>query len=158
MPVEKVRMGLPVYSRNFTDFSASINHARNMALFKQKDKQLYPNYPYMPIAYASRSSTLLPSGHHIHRPWGQVRRDPEKPPTFEVSRELDFEAELAIVVGKENQQFERVPLQTAHEHIFGLTLLNDWSTRDVLAWEAAPLGPFNSKNFATGVGEWVVPL
>ena len=153
-PMSEVELLLPAQIGDFTDFYSSIFHAERVGRMFRPDNPLLPNYKYVPIAYHGRASTVEVSGTDFRRPIGQ-RRPPNAPPdelpTFEPSRALDYEAELAFFVGTGNETGEAVPLDRAEDYIFGLCLLNDWSARDIQAWEYQPLGPFLSKSFASTI-------
>jgi len=161
VPVDDVELRLPAHIGDFTDFYSSIFHAERVGRMFRPDNPLLPNYKYVPIAYHGRASTVDVSGTDFRRPVGQ-RRPPNAPadelPTFEASRALDYEAELAFFVGTSNETGEAVPLDRAEDSIFGLCLLNDWSARDIQAWEYQPLGPFLAKSFASTISPWVVTL
>jgi fumarylacetoacetase len=155
-PMAQAEVGLPAVIPDFTDFFASIFHATNAGRMFRPDNPLIPNYKYVPVAYHSRASSIIPSGVPFKRPRGQ-RKGPNDPePTFGPSRNLDFELELGMYIGTPTELGDPVPINKAAEHIFGFCLLNDWSARDVQAWEYQPLGPFLGKNFATSVSPWVV--
>jgi fumarylacetoacetase len=151
----RVEMRMPVAFRNFTDFFASIFHASNAGRLFRPDNPLLPNYKYVPVAYHSRASSVRISGTAVRRPNGQ-RRSAEGPPRFGPSQRLDFELELGAFVGTASELGRSVPIGQAADHIFGCCLLNDWSARDIQAWEAQPLGPFLGKNFATTISPWIV--
>ncbi len=155
-PISQAEMRLPVVTGDFTDFFASIFHATNAGRMFRPDNPLMPNYKYVPVAYHSRSSSIIVSGTPFKRPRGQRKRPDEAVPSYGPSRNLDFELELGIYVGTPSELGEPVPVGAAPEHIFGYCLLNDWSARDIQAWEYQPLGPFLGKNFATTVSPWVV--
>jgi fumarylacetoacetase len=156
VPMAQAAMNLPVAIGDFTDFFASIFHATNAGRMFRPDNPLMPNYKYVPVAYHSRSSSIRVSGTAFKRPRGQ-RKGPNDPaPTYGPSRHLDFELELGIYVGAPSTLGEPVPVGGAADHVFGYCLLNDWSARDIQAWEYVPLGPFLGKNFATTVSPWVV--
>lgn len=150
-----VRMTLPVKPQNFSDFYSSIHHARRIGALVRPNDPILPNYHWLPVAYQGRTSSILPTGSSFRRPHGQVRTAAGVP-EYVPSRQLDYEAELAIYSGTANNLGEVVPIQQAVEHVFGVGLLNDWSARDIQFWEYAPLGPFLGKSFATHVGDWVV--
>jgi fumarylacetoacetase len=154
-PLAQVEMRMPVAFRNFTDFFASIFHAANAGRLFRPDNPLMPNYKYVPVAYHSRASSVSVSDIAVTRPNGQ-RRSSDGPPHFGPSRRLDFELELGAFVGTSSELGRPVPIAEAANHIFGYCLLNDWSARDIQAWEAQPLGPFLGKNFATTISPWVV--
>ena len=141
---------------DFTDFYASIHHATAVGRLFRPDSPLLPNYKWVPIAYHGRASSVLVSGQPVTRPCGQVLPPGATQPELAASRRLDYELELGVFVGRGNPLGSRVPLAEADGHVFGLCLLNDWSARDVQAWEYQPLGPFLAKNFATTVSPWVV--
>jgi fumarylacetoacetase len=149
---------LPAAIGDYTDFYASIFHAQNVGRMLRPENPLLPNYKHVPIAYHGRSSSLVVSGTPVRRPHGQ-RKEPEEPlPSFGPSKFLDCELELGFFVGRGNNLGEPVALDEAEGHLFGFTLVNDWSARDLQAWEYQPLGPFLSKSFATSVSPWVVTL
>jgi len=143
---------------NFTDFYASLHHATAVGRLFRPDNPLLPNYKWVPIAYHGRASSIRVSGFDFHRPLGQLLPAGAVAPQLGPSRRLDYELEVGIFVGRGNELGTRVALADAEAHVFGLCLLNDWSARDVQAWEYQPLGPFLAKNFATTVSPWVVTL
>jgi fumarylacetoacetase len=154
-PLSDIELRLPFETRGFTDFYASRNHATHVGeLYRSKENALNPNWLHIPIAYNGRANTLFPSGQPIKRPSGQILEDGK--PVFQPCRKLDFELELGTLIGSSNNYFESVPLSQASEKIFGHVLVNDWSARDIQAWEYVPLGPFLGKSFATSVSPWVV--
>jgi fumarylacetoacetase len=122
------------------------------------DAPLLPNYKWIPIGYHGRSSSIGVSGQKFNRPVAQVRTHPDEPPSLMATRRLDFELELGVFIGSGNTAGDAVPLNRAEQHAFGVVLLNDWSARDVQAWEYQPLGPFLSKNFATTISPWMVTM
>lgn len=154
----EVQMRLPVKPRNYTDFYASKEHATNVGSMFRPDNPLLPNWVYIPIGYHGRASSIVVTGTPIRRPNGQRKAPDEVAPTFGPSRQLDFELEMAMVVGKGTALGNTVPLADAEDHMFGLALFNDWSARDLQAWEYQPLGPFLGKNFGSSLSAWVVPL
>jgi len=158
IPMDGVELGLPATIGDFTDFYASIFHATNVGTLFRPASPLSPNYTHLPIAYHGRSSSIGVSPTAIQRPWGQIRRGADPSTVFERSERLDYEAEVALFVGMGITQGDPVGLDAAEQHIFGLCLLNDWSARDIQAWESQPLGPFLAKNFATTISPWVVTL
>ena len=157
-PMNDVQMLLPAEVGDYTDFYASVFHASNVGALFRPDNPLLPNYKWVPIGYHGRASSLVPSGTTVRRPRGQVRPDPNGPPQFGPSKRLDYELELGLFVGPGNPLGEAVPIGAAVSRIFGVCLVNDWSARDIQAWEYQPLGPFLAKNFATTVSPWVVTL
>jgi fumarylacetoacetase len=157
IPMTQAEVMMPVAFRNFTDFFASIFHASNAGRMFRPDNPLMPNYKYVPVAYHSRASSVRISGTvPIRRPNGQRKSPTEAAPSFGPSRNLDFELELGAFIGTGNELGKSVPVGQAAEHIFGYCLLNDWSARDIQAWEYQPLGPFLGKNFGTTISPWVV--
>ncbi|MBV9102628.1 MAG: fumarylacetoacetase [Candidatus Eremiobacteraeota bacterium] len=151
-------MALPARCGDYTDFYASVYHATNVGKLFRPDNPLLPNYAWVPIAYHGRSSSLCPSGYAFRRPIGQTMPPEAASPVVQPTRRLDFELEVAVWIGVGNDIGSRVSLEDAERHIFGLGLLNDWSARDVQAWEYQPLGPFLAKSFATTVSPWIVTL
>ncbi|HEX7045195.1 MAG TPA: fumarylacetoacetase [Burkholderiales bacterium] len=159
IPMPQARPRLPVEIPGYTDFYSSKEHASNVgAMFRDPKNPLQPNWVHMPVAYNGRASSVVVSGTPIRRPNGQMLPVGASAPTFGPCRRLDFELEVGFIVGLENRLGEPVPVERAEEHIFGLLLVNDWSARDIQRWEAAPLGPFNAKIFATSVSPWIVTL
>jgi fumarylacetoacetase len=157
-PRSKVELTLPCETRSFTDFYTGIHHATAVGKLFRPDTPLLPNYKWVPIAYHARSSSLLPSGQAFHRPRAQIKAADAAQPSVGPTARLDYELELGIIVGQGNMLGQPVPIAEAESHIFGLALLNDWSARDVQAWEYQPLGPFLAKNFATTLSPWIVTL
>lgn len=151
-----VEMFLPVRPGSFVDFFASIQHATNAGSIFRPTAPLLPNYKYVPVAYNGRASTIVVSGSPVSRPAGQARVDGQEAPSFGPSRRLDFETELGVFLGGYSERGRPVPLREAWRHVFGFCLINDWSARDIQAWEYQPLGPFLGKSFATTVSPWVV--
>ncbi len=143
---------------DFTDFYASIHHATAVGRLFRPDNPLLPNYKWVPIAYHGRASSVMVSGSSFARPHGQLMPPGAARPELAPTRRLDYEAEVGVFVGRPNGLGSRIALADAESHVFGLCLLNDWSARDVQAWEYQPLGPFLAKNFATTVSPWVVTL
>jgi fumarylacetoacetase len=158
LPQRIATMHLPVATRDYTDFYASIHHATNVGSMLRPDQPLLPNYKWIPIGYHGRASSLVVSGTQIRRPHGQTRPPDAAAPAFGPCRNLDYELELGVFIGPGNPLGERIPLTAAASHLFGVSLLNDWSARDLQTWEYQPLGPFLAKNFATSLGPWVVTL
>ena len=156
--VDGARMVLPFGVADYVDFYASEHHATNVGtLFRPDSAALPPNWRHLPIGYHGRAGTIVVSGTDVRRPNGQCR-DADGTVTFGPSSRLDIEAELAFVVGVPSTHGTPVPLGDFREHVFGLCLLNDWSARDIQAWEYVPLGPFLGKSFATSVSAWITPL
>ncbi|MFM8876450.1 MAG: fumarylacetoacetase [Anaerolineae bacterium] len=158
IPVNEVQMHLPVEIGDYTDFYASREHATNVGImFRGKENALMPNWLHLPVGYHGRASSVVLSGTDVIRPRGQVKPK-DAPLEFTASRQLDFELEMGFFVGKGNNLGEPISIASAQEHIFGMVLLNDWSARDIQAWEYQPLGPFLAKNFATSISPWVVTM
>ena len=155
-PMAGAELLLPVAIGDFTDFYASVFHATNAGRAFRPDNPLLPNYKYVPVAYHGRASSVRVSGTPLKRPQGQRKAPNDEAPSYGPSRNMDFELELGMYVGTPTALGETVPIGKAAGHIFGFCLLNDWSARDVQAWEYQPLGPFLGKNFATTVSPWVV--
>jgi fumarylacetoacetase len=155
-PIDAAELVLPVRIGNFTDFFASIFHATNAGRLFRPDNPLMPNYKYVPVAYHSRASSVLVSGTPVRRPMGQTKRPDEAAPVYRASHNLDYELELGFYIGTSSRLGEPVPIAAAGDHVFGFCLLNDWSARDIQAWESQPLGPFLAKNFATTVSPFIV--
>lgn len=158
VPMDMARLHIPANIRNFTDFYTSIDHAINAGRMMRPDGSLVPNFKHLPIAYHGRASSVGVSGTACVRPSGQIRPPDVTDPTFKPTAKLDYEAEVGFFVRRGNQLGEPIPISEAESHIFGLCLINDWSARDIQAWESAPLGPFLGKNFLTTVSPWVVTL
>lgn len=154
-----INFDLPVYNiPNYTDFYCSIFHATNVGAMFRPDNPLLPNYKYIPIGYHGRASSIVVSGTDVKRPQGQNRTDQDAPPVFAPCKNLDYEMEVGFFVGKGNNLGQSIPIESAEDHIFGLCLVNDWSARDIQAWEYQPLGPFLAKSFATTVSPFVVTM
>lgn len=149
---------IPMSVGDYTDFYASIYHATNVGSMFRPDAPLLPNYKWVPIGYHGRASSLVVSGTPIRRPVGQVGSDATTTPVVAPSRRLDYEAEVGFVVGTGNSLGTAIPIADAARHLFGVVLLNDWSARDIQAWEYQPLGPFLAKNFATSLSPWIVTM
>jgi fumarylacetoacetase len=158
LPQSRVEPGLPCAVGDYTDFYIGIHHATAVGKLFRPDEPLLPNYKWVPIGYHGRASTLVPSGHSFRRPSGQVRPADAAQPTLQPTQRLDYELELGILIGRPNAMGAPVRIDDAEDHVLGLTLLNDWSARDLQAWEYQPLGPFLSKSFATTLSPWVVTL
>jgi fumarylacetoacetase len=153
------RMHLPTKIGSYVDFYSSREHASNVgSMFRDPQNPLLPNWLHIPIGYNGRSSSIVPTGVAIKRPLGQLKNDADPAPTFGPSRQLDFELEMAFITGRQTQLGERIPAAHTDDYIFGMTLLNDWSARDVQRWEYVPLGPFLAKTFATSMSPWIVTL
>lgn len=154
----EAKMHLPAKIGDYTDFYSSIYHAINCGkMFRKNEEPIMKNWKHLPVAYHGRSSSVVVSGTPIHRPQGQTC--PGEEPVFGPSKFVDFELEMAFFVGgPPTEHGERIPVEKAHDHIFGVVLLNDWSARDIQKWEYVPLGPFLSKNFGTSISPWVVSM
>lgn len=153
---ESVEMFLPVRPGSFVDFFASIQHATNAGSIFRPNAPLLPNYKYVPVAYNGRASTIAVSGQPVFRPAGQTRATESEAPVYGPSQRLDYETELGVFLGGYTARGRSVRIQDAWKHIFGFCLLNDWSARDIQAWEYQPLGPFLGKSFATTISPWIV--
>jgi fumarylacetoacetase len=158
LPQSRAQYALPARIGDYTDFYTSIHHATAVGALFRPDQPLLPNYRWLPIGYHGRCSSLAVSGQQFPRPFGQRLLAPAQPPTLGRSERLDYELELGVFVGTGNALGTRIDIETAESHVFGLCLLNDWSARDLQAWEYQPLGPFLGKNFATTISPWVVTL
>ncbi|GAA2089684.1 fumarylacetoacetase [Kitasatospora saccharophila] len=159
LPLADVRLHLPFEVADYVDFYASEHHATNLGkIFRPGQEPLTPNWKHLPIGYHGRSGTVVVSGTPVVRPHGQRKAPADAAPDFGPSRRLDIEAEVAFVVGTPSSMGNPVGLDGFEEHVFGVCLLNDWSARDIQAWEYVPLGPFLGKSFATSLSPWVVPL
>lgn len=152
----EVRLHLPCFIGDYTDFYVGIHHATNVGKQFRPDNPLLPNYKYVPIGYHGRASSVRVSGEPVIRPNGQRKAPDADLPEFGPSRRLDYELELGLWIGRGNDLGSPIPIDEAAEHIAGYCLLNDWSARDIQAWEYQPLGPFLAKNFLTSVSAWVV--
>uniref|UniRef100_F6U354 Fumarylacetoacetase n=1 Tax=Equus caballus TaxID=9796 RepID=F6U354_HORSE len=165
-PQASATMHLPATIGDYTDFYSSWQHATNVGImFRGKENALVPNWLHLPVGYHGRASSVVVSGTPIRRPVGQMRPDdssfsgvPAKPPVYGACKLLDIELEMAFFVGPGNKFGEPIPISKAHEHIFGMVLMNDWSARDIQKWEYVPLGPFLGKSFGTTISPWVVPM
>ncbi|KAB7704062.1 fumarylacetoacetase [Bacillus aerolatus] len=156
---KEVNMFLPVEIGDYTDFYASKEHATNVGImFRGKDNALMPNWSHLPVGYHGRASSVVVSGTDIYRPQGQIKPPDASAPMFSACRQLDFELEMGCFIGSGNQLGQPIPVDQAEEHAFGMVLVNDWSARDIQAWEYQPLGPFLAKNFATSISPWVIPF
>ena len=154
----KVNMKLPARIGDYTDFYASIFHATNVGSMLRPDNPLMPNYKHVPIAYHGRASSIIISGETCKRPFGQTKPGDAEKPSFGASKAFDYETEIGFYVGPGNPLGQPISLEEAEDHIFGLCILNDWSARDMQAWEYQPLGPFLAKSFASHVSPWIVTL
>ncbi|MFJ9455695.1 fumarylacetoacetase [Kitasatospora sp. NPDC101447] len=159
LPVAEVELHLPFEVADYVDFYASEHHATNLGrIFRPGSEPLTPNWKHLPIGYHGRAGTVVVSGTPVVRPHGQRKAPADPAPSFGPSRRLDIEAEVGFVVGTPSELGKPVPLADFREHVFGVCLLNDWSARDIQAWEYVPLGPFLGKSFATSISPWIVPL
>jgi fumarylacetoacetase len=157
VPMKKAELLLPVAVGDYSDFFTGIHHASNMGRILRPDSApLMPNYKWVPIGYHGRSSSIVVSGTPVRRPLGQIKTGER--PEFGPSRRLDYEAELGFVVGPGNPLGKSISIQEAEKHLFGVVMLNDWSARDIQAWEYQPLGPFLAKSFASTISPWIVTL
>jgi fumarylacetoacetase len=157
--VEEIEMLLPVQIGDYTDFYSSKEHATNVGkMFRDPENALLPNWLHIPVGYHGRSSTIVPSGIPVHRPYGQTLPNGETNPVFGPSKLVDFELETAFITTDANLMGEPIPVEEAEEHIFGMVLFNDWSARDIQKWEYVPLGPFLAKNFASSISPWIVTM
>lgn len=158
LPIREIDLQLPFNVGDYVDFYASIDHASNVGrIFRSGQEPLLPNWRHLPVGYHGRSGTVVVSGTPVQRPWGQ-RPEPGGPPSLGPSRRLDIEAELGFVVGAPSVHGSPISTADFRRHVFGVVGLNDWSARDIQAWEYVPLGPFLGKSFATSVSAWVTPL
>jgi fumarylacetoacetase len=158
LPRARATFHKPVATENYTDFYASLHHATNVGKLFRPDAPLLPNYPWLPIGYHGRASSLVISGMPIRRPCGQLKLPTEPTPVFRPTAQLDYELEVAAYIGTGNPLGTPIPIADAPAHLFGLSLLNDWSARDIQSWEYQPLGPFLGKSFATSLSPWVIPI
>jgi fumarylacetoacetase len=159
VPQKDAQMHLPVKIGDYTDFYSSLEHASNVgSMFRDPQNPLLPNWRHLPVAYHGRASSIVISGTEIHRPKGQVKPADSDLPIFQASKLLDFELEMAFIVGKTTSLGQSVSTTEAEDHIFGMVLFNDWSARDIQTWEYQPLGPFLAKNFASAISPWIVTL
>jgi fumarylacetoacetase len=159
-PMRDVEMIMPVNIGDYTDFYSSEPHATNVGtMFRGAENALKPNWKHLPVGYHGRASSVVISGTDVHRPKGQILpTGSNNTPIFDACKLLDFELEMGFVTGPGNPLGEPIPVNKAHEHIFGMMLVNDWSARDIQKWEYVPLGPFLAKNWATSVSPWIVTL
>ena len=154
----EVELGVPCEIGDYTDFYTGIHHATTVGQLFRPDNPLLPNYKWVPIGYHGRGSSIVASGQAFHRPMGQLKAAEAAQPSLAPSARLDYELELGLFIGRGNALGEAITIEAAEDHLFGVALLNDWSARDVQAWEYQPLGPFLSKNFATTVSPWIVTM
>lgn len=158
-PIQEAKMAMPVKVHNYTDFYSSIDHATNVGtMFRDPANALLPNWKHIPIGYHGRASSITVSGTNFHRPSGQTKAADATLPSFGPSKMIDFELEMAFILGKETQLGETIPTSKTNEYIFGFVLFNDWSARDFQTWEYVPLGPFLAKNFCSTISPWIVTL
>jgi len=159
VPMSQARMHLPLDISGYTDFYSSKEHATNVGrMFRDPDNALLPNWLEIPIGYNGRASSIVVSGTEVKRPLGQLKLPDAARPILAPTRKLDFELEMAFVIGKNSALGTRITVNEAEDCIFGMVVMNDWSARDIQQWEYVPLGPFNSKTFATSISPWVVTL
>ena len=158
VPQSAAELLVPAAVGDYTDFYASVFHATNVGSMFRPDNPLLPNYKWVPIGYHGRASSIVASGTPVRRPSGQSKAPEAAAPSFDPSRQMDYELEVGAWIAQGNARGASVPVDLAEELLFGLSLLNDWSARDVQAWEYQPLGPFLAKNFATTVSPWVVTM
>jgi fumarylacetoacetase len=150
---------LPARIGDYTDFYSSKEHASNVGrLFRPDAEPLLPNWTWLPVGYHGRASSVVVNGTPLRRPWGQVKAPTAQVPSFAKCSKLDFELEMAFFVGPSNKLGEPIPIAQSEDHIFGMVIMNDWSARDIQAWEYVPLGPFTGKNLGTTVSPWIVTL
>lgn len=161
VPLSNVCLSLPMSIGDYTDFYSSRYHAYNVGvLMRGPENALQPNWLQLPVGYHGRSSSVVLSGTDVVRPWGQIKNqnDPDPKPAFSPTKMMDYELEIGFVIGKNSKLGSSITESEVNEYIFGLVLVNDWSARDIQAWEYVPLGPFLSKNFCTSISPWVVPM
>jgi fumarylacetoacetase len=159
VPLEDATLRLPFSVGDYVDFYSSLEHATNLGrLFRPDTEPLLPNWRRLPVGYHGRAGTVVVSGTPVVRPCGQTKAPGDDEPRFGPSRRLDIELELGFVVGVGSTRGEPVPASAFRDHVFGVALVNDWSARDIQAWEYQPLGPFLGKSFATSIAAWVTPL
>jgi fumarylacetoacetase len=159
IPMHEVEMHMPIQVSGYTDFYSSREHATNVGMmFRDPANALLPNWLHLPVGYNGRASSVVVSGTEIRRPMGQVKAPTAEAPSYAACAKLDFELEMAFIVGTESQLGQPIKIEYAHDFMFGMVLLNDWSARDIQQWEYVPLGPFNAKTFATSISPWVVTM
>ena len=155
----EVTMHLPIEIGDYTDFYSSIEHATNVGkMFRNPENALLPNWKHLPVGYHGRASSIIISGEAVHRPKGQVLPPNNDTPIFQPSKRLDFELEMAFIIGKNSKLGKPISIHEAKNYIFGKVLFNDWSARDIQKWEYVPLGPFLGKSFASSISPWVVTM
>jgi len=157
-PQHSATMRMPAAIGDYTDFYASIFHATNVGSMFRPDNPLLPNYKWVPIGYHGRASSIVASGADVPRPSGQTKAEDAAAPVFGPTQRLDYELEVGVFIGQGNNLGSNIPIQQVSRHAFGLCLVNDWSARDVQAWEYQPLGPFLAKNFMTTISPWIVTM
>ncbi|WP_291868254.1 fumarylacetoacetase [Maribacter sp.] len=156
---KQAQMHLPVFVGDYTDFYSSIEHATNVGtMFRDPKNALMPNWKHIPVGYHGRASSIVVSGVDVHRPMGQTMALDATEPTYGPSKRVDFELEMAYIIGKKTTLGDTVKVTNAEEYIFGKVLFNDWSARDIQKWEYVPLGPFLAKNFASSISPWIVTM
>ena len=158
LPQSTIELTVPCAIGDYTDFYTGIHHATTVGRLFRPDNPLLPNYQWVPIGYHGRSSSIVASGHPVRRPLGQAKAAQAQQPSFGPSQRLDYEVELGFLVGPGNTLGQPIAIDDAEDHLFGVTLFNDWSARDIQPWEYQPLGPFLSKNFASTISPWVVTM
>lgn len=159
VPQQDAQMHLPVKVGDYTDFYSSIEHASNVGkMFRGPDNALLPNWRHLPVAYHGRASSIIVSGQPVYRPKGQVIPKGATTPVFQPTNRLDFELEMAFIVGKDTALGQSVAVDEAEDYLFGMVIFNDWSARDIQKWEYVPLGPFLGKSFASSISPWVVTM
>ena len=156
--IDEIIMHMPIKVAGYTDFYASEAHATNIGRIFRPDNPLLPNWKHMPIAYNGRASSIIISGQPIKRPQGQIFNQAINAPELKPCQKLDFEVELGVIISKKNEVGTPININDAGNYIFGVCILNDWSARDIQNWEYQPLGPFNSKGFATSISPWIIPI
>lgn len=156
---KEVELHLPIKIGDYTDFYSSEQHAYNVGvMFRDPENALLPNWKHLPVAYHGRASSIFVSGTSFYRPKGQIKPKNQDLPSFSETKRLDFELEMATIIGKENKIGEAIPVESAEDYVFGFQIFNDWSARDIQAWEYVPLGPFLAKSFFSSVSPWVIPI
>lgn len=159
IPMQSAKMLLPIKVNDYVDFYSSLEHATNVGkMFRDEKNPLLPNWKHIPIGYHGRSSSIVTTQTNIIRPKGQLCAPDSSEPTFGLSKQLDFELEMAFVTNKDTLMGENITPDTASDYIYGLSLFNDWSARDIQRWEYLPLGPFLGKSFASSMSPWLVSL